>query len=404
MKKVYAILAGAMFFNMQASAQGIDLEGTQPLFDINFVDAYGIESISGVHPTLARCGAYIVVNPGNGATPVYVDAATGAKKGEIVLGDAVPTGTVASDNVGNMLIGNYCEARADIKLYKTSSVTATPELFIDWNNDNSLPLGNRIHVQGDLNGDAVIVAACEGVSGVTGTKNFFRWEVKNGVAGQPVKYEFTDASMEYWVNGANNAKIASKSVDIADGYFVGYYKADKFFHVNGDATAVEEFLVGPGGNYDANSCDSRPFNGADYTVLMDQSHFPQWGLTGSVYVYDTTDINTTNFSGTVSSAQCLLTTIPMADFSADGTKSGICTGDVLLANTDDMMGVYFITSTYLNFGGVAFPALKSAISEINTDCQAPVEYYNLQGVRIASPQSGLYIRRQGDKAEKVFVK
>lgn len=37
----------------------------------------------------------------------------------------------------------------------------------------------------------------------------------------------------------------------------------------------------------------------------------------------------------------------------------------------------------------------------NTD--APVEYFNLQGVRVANPQHGVYIRRQGTVSEKVVL-
>ncbi len=35
---------------------------------------------------------------------------------------------------------------------------------------------------------------------------------------------------------------------------------------------------------------------------------------------------------------------------------------------------------------------------------ASAEYYNLQGVRVENPAAGLYIRRQGSKAEKVIVR
>ncbi len=35
---------------------------------------------------------------------------------------------------------------------------------------------------------------------------------------------------------------------------------------------------------------------------------------------------------------------------------------------------------------------------------APVEYYNLQGVRVANPENGLFIRRQGNKTTKVIIK
>lgn len=48
---------------------------------------------------------------------------------------------------------------------------------------------------------------------------------------------------------------------------------------------------------------------------------------------------------------------------------------------------------------------KSAVSDIIAeDADAPVVYYNLQGVRVANPSNGLYIRVQGKKATKVLVR
>ena len=47
----------------------------------------------------------------------------------------------------------------------------------------------------------------------------------------------------------------------------------------------------------------------------------------------------------------------------------------------------------------------SAVSTIEAeDTEAPAVYYNLQGVRVANPENGLYIRVQGNKATKVLVK
>lgn len=46
----------------------------------------------------------------------------------------------------------------------------------------------------------------------------------------------------------------------------------------------------------------------------------------------------------------------------------------------------------------------SAISEIETDNNdAPVEYFNLQGVRVANPSNGIFIRRQGTDVKKVVL-
>lgn len=54
---------------------------------------------------------------------------------------------------------------------------------------------------------------------------------------------------------------------------------------------------------------------------------------------------------------------------------------------------------------IAYTAItETGIDDVVVDENAPVEYYNLQGVRVANPENGLYIRRQGNKATKVLVK
>ena len=42
------------------------------------------------------------------------------------------------------------------------------------------------------------------------------------------------------------------------------------------------------------------------------------------------------------------------------------------------------------------------VNEIEADENAPVEYYNLQGVKVANPEGGIFIKKQGSKAEKVL--
>ena len=40
---------------------------------------------------------------------------------------------------------------------------------------------------------------------------------------------------------------------------------------------------------------------------------------------------------------------------------------------------------------------------IDDDANAPVEYFNLQGIRVQNPEKGIYIKRQGRRAEKVVI-
>ena len=54
-------------------------------------------------------------------------------------------------------------------------------------------------------------------------------------------------------------------------------------------------------------------------------------------------------------------------------------------------------------GLLKFTPGASAIESIAADANAPVEYYNLQGVKVAKAENGLFIKKQGDKAVKVVL-
>ena len=48
--------------------------------------------------------------------------------------------------------------------------------------------------------------------------------------------------------------------------------------------------------------------------------------------------------------------------------------------------------------------IDSPVVDLDDDENAPVEYYNLQGIRVENPSAGLYIMRQGKKASKVLIR
>ncbi len=47
---------------------------------------------------------------------------------------------------------------------------------------------------------------------------------------------------------------------------------------------------------------------------------------------------------------------------------------------------------------------STGVNNIETRENAPVEYYNLQGVKVADPSNGIFIRRQGNKTSKISFK
>ena len=68
---------------------------------------------------------------------------------------------------------------------------------------------------------------------------------------------------------------------------------------------------------------------------------------------------------------------------------------------------YYACNDATNLSYITFPTF-SGINNIIADdnkVNAPVEYYNLQGMRIAAPVEGqLVIKRQGSKVEKLIVR
>lgn len=89
--------------------------------------------------------------------------------------------------------------------------------------------------------------------------------------------------------------------------------------------------------------------------------------------------------------------------------------DCVVAQSKGAEGTFYTNVAPANVSAVApedynLPSLYvyysagTGVENINADANAPVEYYNLQGVRVANPENGLYIRRQGNKATKVLVK
>lgn len=49
----------------------------------------------------------------------------------------------------------------------------------------------------------------------------------------------------------------------------------------------------------------------------------------------------------------------------------------------------------------AASGVESIATDMSADDNAPVEYYNLQGMRVNNPENGIFIRRQGNKTVKV---
>ena len=92
----------------------------------------------------------------------------------------------------------------------------------------------------------------------------------------------------------------------------------------------------------------------------------------------------------------------------EGQKAGLgaAMGSIIAVPNDDV-SVYI----YHFVPGTVAEKLIFAVDNTSAvegieieDANAPVEYYNLQGVKVAEPSNGIFIKVQGNKASKVYVK
>lgn len=109
--------------------------------------------------------------------------------------------------------------------------------------------------------------------------------------------------------------------------------------------------------------------------------------------------------------------VAVADFTAvvlpnTGNADGTAVVDLQNISATNNISFTFDDSEYTGKNKQVFaagvvtyqPYDGSGVSNVAVDENAPVEYFNLQGVRVANPENGLYIRRQGANATKVLVK
>ena len=104
--------------------------------------------------------------------------------------------------------------------------------------------------------------------------------------------------------------------------------------------------------------------------------------------------------------------VAIPEYSTNDTWNFVASGDIALTAYEGkkMQFAYKYVSEDGKSGtwevkNVKITGKKGAgVADIEAAEAAPVEYFNLQGVRVANPENGLYIRRQGNKVAKVLVK
>lgn len=302
----------------------------------------------GSRPSLAASGNFFVVSIANSQAPKYYNRSTGKYVGTMNLGAAKGNGTVASDAVGNIIVADYANAGESFKLYKTNAVTTAPQAYLNWTNTSGLPIGSKMSIQGDLNGKAIIIATCDATS-AAGSNKFVRWVVTNGVAG--AAEVLTAGGIPFWGAGVNGTKVTARSTNAADGAFVGFYDGgvNNLYYLDGNNTkamSLADQVSGNGWGMNNSLADAKEFNNARYLAFYSPSHFPQWGITSELYIYDVSGMG--SFTGNVDKSSALVFS---AKYGTVGSAVA-ASGDVLIAPSADGYKMQVFTIDF-NAGNLA---------------------------------------------------
>ena len=270
---------------------GFRAASARQLFNLDPVSRLGFpEAKETVYSSLAYADGKLVISLANGTAPIYCDPLTGLKLGEMNVG-GVDVAAITNDEGGNILVSTHAESQGTVTLYKTKSVSAAPEQFHSFVNDSDVPVGYNLKVNGNIDQDAVIVIAHEGIDGVTATSKYTKIVVTGGQVVSTETIDLSGLGLAWGSAPVHGAKVVPVSNKPESGVMLCYY-SDNIIHYVADGKIVaSRSLEGDGvtSNYNTNVMEAKSFNNAPYVIHMVSSHFPMWGIEPQIRIWDASD-------------------------------------------------------------------------------------------------------------------
>lgn len=311
------------------------------------MEGLGIPCVETNNQSLAVLGKYLVVCPGNGDAPLVLNKTTGKVEKKMTLSGGVEAGYVCNDDAGNLLICNNTDATFCI--WKTNDIDATPELLLSYDNNQDgrgYPLGGAMKIQGDINGNALIVAPFWGTEVGGGQNKIIYWHITNGVVSEPTIKAITGFVGPQWGVGywyyPNNSPIAFTPIGttIEEGLLFSVYDENVLYLVDGTTFTCSQLLgayTTLGDNTPINrSISAKHFNNARYVALLGVGPWPAWAVYSHIFLYDMTSM--AGMSGSIDDTSALMIHVEPDTYFAQGggTGGGVApTGDVILVPSND---------------------------------------------------------------------
>ena len=355
---------------------GINVTSAEKLFNLDPASGLGLPAFNTkANVSLGVLDSDLIVNIGDGSAPRYYSKIVATYGGTIKLGEAVPTGAIASDEKDHLLLCNLAEPGEVFKIWMTSSVNQAPTLLLSFVNEQDLQLGQEMKVIGNVEEEAVITVTYPGLEGVTTSGRFHTIHLVNGEVVTSEILDLYTANGFFWGSGpASSTCVVSGSPQMDAGWYSCVYSENtlKWFKPDlsvgsalpGEGDGSDGDAPGGGyyvnGNVDPNNLDSKCFNNARYLVLFVSNHFPKWWPGPQLYMFDITN---GSLSGKIyDSPQTAFSVNYMYDFqyqSGSNDGFGAC-GDAILAPSADgyMLYIYYYDHFSAMIGGYSLDCIK----------------------------------------------
>ena len=359
----------------QKIAYGLNPTSAEKLFNMDPSSGLGLPGYKeDVNVSMGVIDSYLIVNTGDGSAPRYYNKIIATYQGTIKLGNAVPTGAIASDEQDHLLLCNLAEPGETFNIWKTSSVDQAPELFYSMVNDQDVQLGLEMKVIGNVEGEASISVTYPGLVGVTTSSRFQSIHVVNGSVVSSELKDLISTGFAWGSGPSGSTCIPAANPNNAEGWYscvysenaLTYFKPDLSVgkKLNGYGDGTDD--VSGGGTYvdsntSPNNLDSKSFNNARFLVLFVSNHFPKWWPGPQLYMFDITSgapggDNIWNSSSLVFSQPYMYD----QQYNTGGQDGNGACGDVILAPSADgyMLYVYYYDHYSQMIGGWSLDCIK----------------------------------------------
>lgn len=240
--------------------------------------------------SIAVSGDYFLLPTSNewagGSEVKYYARKTGTFAGSLNVTGVERLYSIGNDSKGRVVGINSLYAGNNVCLYEWDDVGAAPRLLAkttDWSSVGGAFYGRKISVNGDLSGDAIIMATTDG-SNIGGANNVLKWTVKNGaLLSQDPEVIHYPAAYDYV------AKAVPAGSATASDFFFCSNSPSFMTYVDGTSHAVKSsfsssFIQAPRGNTPALTWFN--FNNANFAAVVDASAY-----SSAMHIFDVTDVS-----------------------------------------------------------------------------------------------------------------